>query len=210
VWADSAQLPDPGIFVRLFDANGTPAADELAVHSYLTSDKFVPRVTGGASGTFVVVWPSTDQDGDGDGVFGRHLDASGAPVGSEFRVNTNTADAQYRPAVSNDGAGEVVVVWQRNLAAQSSDIAGQRYRTTAAGGACGDPVALVARRSRVRAHVITASDALAILRVAVGLGSCELCVCDVNDSGGVTAADALVVLRAAVGQAAPLNCPACG
>ena len=62
----------------------------------------------------------------------------------------------------------------------------------------------------MRANAITASDALATLRVAVALGSCELCVCDVNDSGGVTAADALVVLRAAVGQAAPLNCPACG
>jgi hypothetical protein len=54
-----------------------------------------------------------------------------------------------------------------------------------------------------------ASDALRALRVAVGNGECDLCVCDVNDNGGVTTTDALVILRAAVGLDVSLDCPPC-
>ena len=53
------------------------------------------------------------------------------------------------------------------------------------------------------------SDALAILKAAVGNAQCQLCICDINDSGSVGASDALGVLRAAVGIETPLDCPAC-
>jgi len=69
-------------------------------------------------------------------------------------------------------------------------------------GVCGDPAE--ARGS------ITASDALFMLQAAVGLTTCELCVCDVDGSGAVTATDALFTLNAAVGQPTSLACPACG
>jgi hypothetical protein len=55
----------------------------------------------------------------------------------------------------------------------------------------------------------TSGDALRTLRVAVGIGTCALCVCDVNSSGAVTTADALTILRAAVGTEVTLGCPAC-
>ena len=35
----------------------------------------------------------------------------GAPRGGEFRVNSETAGAQYRPAVASDAAGNFVVAW---------------------------------------------------------------------------------------------------
>jgi hypothetical protein len=56
---------------------------------------------------------------------------------------------------------------------------------------------------------VTASDALSVLRVAVGSVSCEACICDVNDAGGITTTDALFVLRKAVGQNVAMNCPDC-
>jgi hypothetical protein len=56
---------------------------------------------------------------------------------------------------------------------------------------------------------LTASDALFILRTAVGSETCALCVCDVDASDMVTATDALVTLKAAVGQSVSLSCPAC-
>ena len=59
------------------------------------------------------------------------------------------------------------------------------------------------------ARVITASDALVVLRTAVGIEQCPACVCDVNDSSSVTATDALIVLRFAVGQPVTLDYPAC-
>lgn len=85
--------------------------------------------------------------------------------------------------------------------------------TTMPGGSttCGDPVdpgALGA--SFTLPSVVTASDALLALNAAVSLASCELCVCDVDNSGAVTAADALRILTAAVGGDVTLDCPPCG
>lgn len=55
----------------------------------------------------------------------------------------------------------------------------------------------------------TATDALAILVGAVGLGPCDLAVCDVNCSLDITATDALTVLQFAVGQPVMLQCAPC-
>lgn len=53
------------------------------------------------------------------------------------------------------------------------------------------------------------SDALYVLRSAVGSSACNLCECDVNNDGAVTATDSLRDLRVAVGQAGTtLTCPA--
>jgi len=57
--------------------------------------------------------------------------------------------------------------------------------------------------------VITASDALFLLRVAVNASACDRCVCDVDSSGAVNASDALRVLRAAVKIPVVMSCPAC-
>lgn len=56
---------------------------------------------------------------------------------------------------------------------------------------------------------VTANDALATLKTAVGTAECPLCACDVNGVAGVTASDALGILRRAVGQQIELDCPAC-
>ncbi|HYC57291.1 MAG TPA: hypothetical protein VEL28_20335 [Candidatus Binatia bacterium] len=82
--------------------------------------------------------------------------------------------------------------------------------TTVPLGDCGDPLFVFRPDSDAgTAAAINASDALYVLRTAVGTVECELCVCDVNDSGNVTATDSLIVLRNAVGQSADLDCPAC-
>jgi hypothetical protein len=47
------------------------------------------------------------------------------------------------------------------------------------------------------------------LRTAVGLDTCDPCLCDTDGSGNVTATDALAILRLAVGQVIPVRCPAC-
>lgn len=55
-----------------------------------------------------------------------------------------------------------------------------------------------------------ASDCIFVLRAAIGLLPCQLCVCDTNGSTGLSAADALLCLKVAVGQNVNLNCPGCG
>ncbi len=77
-----------------------------------------------------------------------------------------------------------------------------------AGGVCGDPVGtalLVGAATRA----VNATDALFTLQAAVGSETCQLCVCDVNNSGSIQASDALIVLQSSVGQSVTLVCPAC-
>ena len=87
-----------------------------------------------------------------------------------------------------DGTG-----WYNNSGSFTVDI-------TTTPRTCGDPTG---------AHDITASDALFILNVAVGLETGALCVCDVDGSGTISASDALAVLLYAVGLGTELQCPAC-
>jgi hypothetical protein len=56
---------------------------------------------------------------------------------------------------------------------------------------------------------ITATDALAALRTAVGTSTCAPCRCDTDDSGAINASDALRILRKAVGQQVTFTCPPC-
>jgi hypothetical protein len=72
---------------------------------------------------------------------------------------------------------------------------------TAAPGTCGQPFSDGATPA--------ASDALFVLRAAVGIESCDACICDVDGSGVVSAVDALAVLAAAVGRPVTLDCHGC-
>jgi len=53
------------------------------------------------------------------------------------------------------------------------------------------------------------TDALFVLRAAVKLSVCDVCLCDVDGSGSIAATDSLRVLKFAVGQPVVLACPAC-
>ena len=56
---------------------------------------------------------------------------------------------------------------------------------------------------------VSATDALFILNVAVGIETGALCICDVDGSGSVSASDALADLLYAIGGPIELQCPAC-
>ncbi len=103
-----------GVFGQRFDAAGNRVGGEFQVNTYTTSVQAGPAVAVDGAGRFVVVWNSFPQDGAGFGVFGQRFDAAGNPSGSEFRVNTETADDQLLPAVETDAAGGFVAVWQRD------------------------------------------------------------------------------------------------
>ncbi len=60
--------------------------------------------------------------------------AFAAPVGSEFQINTTTANSQRNSAVAKDADGDFVVVWDTLLIDDSGnrslDIRAQRYNST--------------------------------------------------------------------------------
>ncbi len=63
-------------------------------------------------GGFVVVWGSYGQDGSEEGIYGQRYNSNGDIVGSEFRINSTTADWQSHGAVTGLVAGGFVVTWE--------------------------------------------------------------------------------------------------
>jgi hypothetical protein len=104
-----------GLFARRFSSAGLALATEFQVNTYTPGGQRKASVAASASGDFVVVWLSEDQDGSGYGVFARMFSSAGVPLVSEFQVTTYTAGAQDDPAVAAAAAsGDFVLVWQSN------------------------------------------------------------------------------------------------
>jgi hypothetical protein len=110
VWLDGSTGLD--ISGQRYDSSGLPAGPEFRVNTYTTGAQYDPEVASDAAGNFVVVWTSYGQDGSQHGVFGQRFTSSGAPLGSEFRVNSATTDVQYTPSVASlGGTGDFVILW---------------------------------------------------------------------------------------------------
>ena len=123
VWQSTKQdVPaagDYGVFAQILDVNGNPIGPEIAVNDYVAKDQMSPAVAIADDGSFVVVWASEDQDGNGFEIYGMRFDALGNPrqvpgelPGTfEFRINDYILDDQIDPAVAMDGSGNFVVTW---------------------------------------------------------------------------------------------------
>jgi len=122
-----------GIFGQRFAGTGAPLGPEFRVNTFTNENQTRPSVAAGSAGDFVVAWQSYTQDGSIWGVFGQRYDASGAPAGSEFRVNTFTTDTQAGPHVAADASGDFVVVWGGYAQdGYNAGIFGQRYASSGA------------------------------------------------------------------------------
>jgi cysteine-rich repeat protein len=102
-----------GVFAQSFDDLGLPADTRWPVNTYLFNSQSYARLALTPAGQSVVVWQSSEQDGEWDqyGVFGQRLDADLVPVGAEFRVNTNAALSQEQPRVAMAPDGRYIVVF---------------------------------------------------------------------------------------------------
>ncbi len=115
-----------GVFGQRFSNTGARVGTEFQVNTYTRGPQDHPRVASTATGNFVVLWQS-DQDGSDLGVFGQRFDNTGAPLGSEFQVNTYTTGDQRVPAVALDAAGNFVVVWHSPQDGSFEGVFGQRF-----------------------------------------------------------------------------------
>src|SRR4029077_7736156 len=106
-------------------SSGSRQGGEFQVNTTTGNAQFYPGVSMDSTGNFIVVWDSRNQDGSGDGIVGRRFDSSGAPVSSEFLVNTYTTGLQFGPSVAVQGSGNFVVVWKGN-----GQVYGRRYDPT--------------------------------------------------------------------------------
>ncbi len=134
-WESYGQDADGyGIFAQRYDAAGAPSGTEFQVNTYTPSTQDQAAIGCAPAGGFLIAWSSAGQDGDGYGVFGRRFDQSGAPLGTEFQINTYTSATQDAPNVSADGVGNFVVVWQSatTRTATATGIFGQRIDASGA------------------------------------------------------------------------------
>ena len=124
------------VFGQRYDATGTPVGGEFQVNSYATSSQGYPSIAALASGGFVITWMSNGQDGNGYGIYAQQYNATGAPVGAEFQVNTFTSGGQRVPSITALADGGFVITWMADQQdSGTAGVYGQRY--DAAGAAVG-------------------------------------------------------------------------
>jgi parallel beta-helix repeat protein len=121
---------------------------DFPVNSTTPSVQTEAAIARDATGNFVVVWASDNQDGSNFGVYAQRFDSSGVAQGPEFRVNTEWDKEQQNPAVAMDDNGNFVVAWQsKDQDSSGYGVYAQRYN--AAG---------VAQGSEFRVNTFTTND----------------------------------------------------
>jgi hypothetical protein len=133
VFQNHLPVTNANVSAQRYNAAGQPQGDEFKVNTTASSDNTFPAVAMDDDGDFVVVWMDFGDDGSGYGVFGQRYDAAGTALGSNFPVNTTTANSQFRPDVAMDADGDFVVVWEDNQFGDSHrTIKAQRFTSTGA------------------------------------------------------------------------------
>lgn len=100
---------DDGVFGRLFDVNGNPTGPPAQINDYSTGKQQQAWPVPLPGNRWIATWDSP-RDGSPPDIYARVLEGT-TPIGSEFRVNTYTADAQTDPVAMSDPLGNVLVVW---------------------------------------------------------------------------------------------------
>ena len=114
---------EKSIFLRAFNADGTPVGDqEVLVHRFVKDAQEAPVVGIGPTGQFVVAWQSINQDGNSWGVFARRFEADMTPIDRrEFVVNQSRMGPQRYVGLGMADDGRFVITWQSNERAELTD-----------------------------------------------------------------------------------------
>lgn len=122
----------------LSGAQMLPDGPATRANTFTTGSQFSPDMAMNASGDYVVVWQSTNQQSNPNlGIYAQRYNSQGAAVGAEIHVNSNTSFSNTDPKVAIDAAGDFVVTWDSNKQDGSDyGIYGRRFNAsgTALGG----------------------------------------------------------------------------
>ena len=102
VWESYGQDGDhSGVYGQRYDASGQTVGAEFRSNVTTLGYQETPQAACLTGGGFVVVWGGKGA-GDVSGIFGRQYDASGAPLGGEFLINTQTCPARRNFQLGNE------------------------------------------------------------------------------------------------------------
>ncbi len=119
---------DRGIYGQRYDSDGNAVGNEFQINTHTVNHQWHPSVTALSNGGFMVTWGSVDQDGSGEGIYGRMYDSDGKAAGDEFRVNSQTNNDQEASSVTGLSDGGFVVTWQSDGQDGSGyGVYGQKY-----------------------------------------------------------------------------------
>ena len=133
VWTSYTQDGDSGgIFGQRYASDGFPLGAEFRVNTTTTNLQTGSAVASDEAGNFVVVWDgSTSSENDDFNVYGQRFDATGVPLGGQFRVNAYTTGNQLGTCVASDPAGNIVVIWSsRGQDGSGYGVFARRYAST--------------------------------------------------------------------------------
>jgi len=112
VWqSDKQDGSNSGIFAQRFNRKGNTIGSEFQVNTFTDNYQRGPTIAMDASGNFVIVWYSDEQDGQGTGIFAQKYNSKGKTIGTEFQANTLPEYNQSFPSVGMDKRGNFVVTW---------------------------------------------------------------------------------------------------
>jgi hypothetical protein len=103
-----------GIYGQKINAFGGKIGEEFQISTQTTLDQIDSDIAADQAGNFLVTWESNTQDGSNYGVFGQMIDAQGAKLGTEFRINTYTTNAQQNAVIASDQNNSFIVTWESN------------------------------------------------------------------------------------------------
>ncbi len=128
-----------GVFGQRFDPNYSPIGEEIQINTTSSGNQKEPSVAMNTDGNFLVVWQGPGMvEEDKEDIYVRKFNPNSQPVGSEFRVNTDTNDKQLCPRVAINNSDTFVIVWesvnvpiegQKTICGQLFNSNGQRIGT---------------------------------------------------------------------------------
>ncbi len=126
-----------GMYGQVYDAAGQTVGGEFLVNTTTAGNQYDGAAISTGTDTFVTVWASANQDGDGWGVFAQRFQqqpsATPTKVGGEIPVNTHTDGDQYGVDVAALPSGGFVVTWASfDAAGGHYGIYGQRFDSAGA------------------------------------------------------------------------------
>jgi len=126
-WKDDRDGLNFDIYAQIYLSDGTKLGDNfLVTDSNETATQYRPAIAVDPNLNFVITWIDKRNGWEWD-IYAQRFSNDGTALGNNFRVNTDTTDAeQEHPSVSIDSCGNFVIVWADERT-DDFDIYAQRY-----------------------------------------------------------------------------------
>ncbi len=109
--SDEQDGEDFGVYAKIFNSTLDNQTSEFLVNTNITNIQQKPSVSRINNNSFIIVWESRYQDGDGYGIYAKIFNLTGNNQTDEFQVNTYTNNSQQNPCVCSLTNGNFIITW---------------------------------------------------------------------------------------------------